>query len=52
MLKLQQIDTSIDLTDKIISEDKIIRNYWNTYNAVFITAISGISIVILRSINN
>ena len=50
MLKLQQIDNSIDLTDKIINEDKIIRNYWNTYNAIYITAISGISIVIIRSI--
>jgi len=47
---LQQIEHSIDLTTKMKNEDKIISYYWKHYNIVFITGITGISLIAFNTI--
>ena len=49
-LELQQIEKTMDLTEEIIKEDKIISYYWKHYTLVFMMGISGISVVAFRSI--
>jgi len=45
-LELQQIEKAIDLSAKIIKEDKKISYYWKYYTVVFMMGISGLSVVI------
>jgi len=38
--------------DKIKKEDKLISYYWNIYKVVFITGMTGLTVITLRAINN
>jgi hypothetical protein len=37
--------------EKIKKEDKLISYYWNIYKVVFITGMTGLSVITLREIN-
>jgi len=51
-LELQQIEKVMDLREKNINnEDKIISYYGNCYNILFVTCISGLTIIIAKTIS-
>jgi hypothetical protein len=37
--------------EKIKKEDKLISYYWNIYKVVFITGMTGLTVITLRAIN-
>jgi len=38
--------------EKIKEEDKMISYYWNIYKVVFITGMTGLTVIVLRTIHN
>ena len=48
-LELQEKENSIDLSDQIKKEDKMISYYWKHFNVAFMFGITGVSLVVFRS---
>ena len=44
-LELQQIEKTMDFSEKMKNEDKLISHYWKHYKFIFMTGISGLSVV-------
>jgi len=51
-LELQNPMTMGFVCEKIKKEDKLISYYWNIYKVVFITGMTGLSVITLRAMNN
>ena len=44
-LELISENKNIDLSDKILNEDKMISYYWNHFNIIYLMGIAGVSFV-------